>query len=113
MILLVLVAYTFACTQEPSFVFSCFAYIVLLCHLQGQQAAAQGNALPFVVLNGAFARDVACVSVPAGLKVQQPLHILYLSTGQLQIAQHADVPVSPDWWSSVHPGHCIVGLLCK
>ena len=52
--------------------------------LQGQQSASQGTGLPFVVLNGAFARDVACVSVPAGVKVQQPLHILYLSTGALE-----------------------------
>lgn len=50
--------------------------------LQGQQASAQGSALPFVVLNGAFARDVACVSVPAGVTVQHPVHIVYLSTGE-------------------------------
>lgn len=58
--------------------------------MQGHQSAAQGTGLPFVVLNGAFAQDVACVSVPAGIKVQHPLHILYLSTGD----SCADLPQS-------------------
>lgn len=49
-------------------------------HHLGQQTAAHGNTLPFAALNGALAADVACVVVPAGLHVQQPLHVLYLST---------------------------------
>lgn len=59
--------------------------------MQGQQAAAQGGALPFVVLNGAFARDVACISIPAGVTVQQPLHIVYLSTGMHLRSAHVFV----------------------
>lgn len=51
--------------------------------VQGQQTAAHGSTLPFAALNGALAADVACVVVPAGLHVQQPLHVLYLSTGTL------------------------------
>lgn len=50
--------------------------------LQGAQSAAYGNALPFAALNGALASDVACIVVPAGVHIQQPLHVLYLSTGQ-------------------------------
>lgn len=46
----------------------------------GVQSAAYGNALPFAALNGALATDVACVVVPAGMHIQQPLHVLYLST---------------------------------
>ena len=49
---------------------------------QGSQSAAHGNALPFAALNGALVTDVACVVVPAGVHIQQPLHILYLSTGE-------------------------------
>ena len=49
--------------------------------IQGSQSAAHGNALPFAALNGALATDVACVVIPSGVHVQQPLHILYLSTG--------------------------------
>lgn len=51
--------------------------------VQGSQSAAHGNALPFAALNGALATDVGCVIIPAGVHVQQPLHILYLSTGML------------------------------
>lgn len=46
----------------------------------GAQSAAYGNALPFAALNGALASDVACIMVPAGVHIQQPLHVLYLST---------------------------------
>ena len=49
--------------------------------LQGRQAATRGG--PFGVLNGALARDVVVVVVPAGTDVLQPLHILFLSTGRL------------------------------
>ncbi len=53
--------------------------------MQGTQTAAHGTALPFAALNGALATDVACVVIPAGGHVQQPLHILYLSTGQRSV----------------------------
>eukprot|EP00891_Asterochloris_glomerata_P000977 jgi/Astpho2/977/e_gw1.00016.340.1_t len=52
--------------------------------LQGapaEVAATRGG--PFGVLNGALARDVVVVVVPAGTDVLQPLHILFLSTGRL------------------------------
>ena len=53
--------------------------------LQGSQSAAHGTALPFAALNGALATDVACVVIPSGVHVHQPLHILYLSTGVLPV----------------------------
>lgn len=49
--------------------------------MQGSQSGAHGSALPFAALNGALASNVACVVIPPGVHVAQPLHILYLSTG--------------------------------
>lgn len=62
--------------------------------MQGSQSAAHGNALPFAALNGALASDVACVVIPAGVHVQQPLHVLYLSTGMLP-ASEIDLDMKP------------------
>ena len=46
---------------------------------QGEQSAARGG--PFAVLNGATATDVVCVAVPAGVQLEQPIHLLHLSAG--------------------------------
>jgi Fe-S cluster assembly protein SufD len=44
---------------------------------------------PFVVLNTAFLRDGAYVFLPAGSKIQAPIHLLFLSTGSGQpVASH-------------------------
>ncbi len=44
---------------------------------QGEQSAARGG--PFAVLNGATATDVVCVAVPAGVQLEQPIHLLHIS----------------------------------
>lgn len=46
----------------------------------GTQTTAHGTSQPFAALNGALAADVTCITVPAGVQIQQPLHILHLST---------------------------------
>lgn len=46
--------------------------------LQGQQSNTRGG--PFAVLNGSLASDVLVVALSAGAKLQQPLHILHVST---------------------------------
>jgi hypothetical protein len=46
--------------------------------LQGQQSNARGG--PFAVLNGSLASDVLVVSLAPGAKLQQPLHLLHVST---------------------------------
>lgn len=46
--------------------------------LQGQQSNTRGG--PFAVLNGSLATDVLVVALSAGAKLQQPLHILHVST---------------------------------
>jgi len=48
---------------------------------QGEQSAARGG--PFAVLNGATATDVVCVAVPAGVQLEQPIHLLHLSASAL------------------------------
>ena len=53
---------------------------------QGQQARERGS--PFALLNGATARDVACLLLPEGAKLPAPVHVLYLSTGALPWASH-------------------------
>jgi Fe-S cluster assembly protein SufD len=45
---------------------------------QGVQANARGG--PFAVVNGAVAADVLVVALPAGVTLQQPLHVLHVST---------------------------------
>jgi hypothetical protein len=47
--------------------------------LQGRQARVRGT--PFALINGATARDVACVAVHAGVQLEAPVHVLYISTG--------------------------------
>lgn len=47
--------------------------------LQGAQSRARGG--PFATLNGASAREVLVVHVPANLTVPGPIHVLYLSSG--------------------------------
>lgn len=46
--------------------------------LQGQQSNTRGG--PFAVLNGSMVADVLVVALPAGAKLQQPLHVLHVST---------------------------------
>ena len=46
---------------------------------QGAQSRARGG--PFATLNGAAARDVLVVHVPANTTVPGPIHVLYLSSG--------------------------------
>eukprot|EP00798_Chlamydomonas_sp_ICE-L_P001464 gene1464-32842_t len=45
----------------------------------GELSASKGG--PFSVLNGAYSQEVLCIVVPAGVTVEQPIHILHLSTG--------------------------------
>ena len=47
--------------------------------LQGRQARVRGP--PFALINGATAHDVACIAVPAGVHLDAPVHVLYISTG--------------------------------
>lgn len=47
-------------------------------HAQGRQARERGS--PFALLNGAVARDVACLLLREGVELQGPVHVLYLST---------------------------------
>lgn len=44
----------------------------------GQQSNTRGG--PFAVLNGSMVADVLVVALPAGAKLQQPLHVLHVST---------------------------------
>lgn len=46
--------------------------------LQGQQSNTRGG--PFAVLNGSMIADALVVALPAGAKLQQPLHMLHVST---------------------------------
>lgn len=46
---------------------------------QGAQSRARGG--PFALLNGAAARDVVVLHVPANLTLAAPIHVLYLSSG--------------------------------
>lgn len=50
----------------------------LVSPLQGQQSNTRGG--PFAVLNGSMVADVLVVALPAGAKLQQPLHVLHVST---------------------------------
>ena len=52
--------------------------------VQGRQARVRGT--PFALMNGATARDAACVEVPAGVHLEGPVHVLYISTGALMRA---------------------------
>ena len=54
---------------------------------QGKQARERGS--PFAVLNGATARDVACLLLPDGAQLSAPVHVLYLSTGAAPSARRA------------------------
>lgn len=54
---------------------------------QGSQSNARGG--PFAVLNGAAARDVLVVSVPANTAVEAPLYVLCISTSGAD-ASHRD-----------------------
>ena len=47
-------------------------------HAQGRQARERGS--PFALLNGAVARDVACLLLREGVELKGPVHVLYLST---------------------------------
>ena len=47
--------------------------------LQGAQSRSRGGA--FALLNGAAARDVVVVHVPASTVLQAPIHVLHLSSG--------------------------------
>lgn len=42
----------------------------------------------FVALNNAFIEDGAWINVPAGVRVEQPLHLVYLSSGNQSAAHH-------------------------
>lgn len=53
--------------------------------MQDQQARKRGG--PFALVNGATAREVLCLAVPAGLSVDVPVHILHISTGIWDISQ--------------------------
>jgi Fe-S cluster assembly protein SufD len=50
----------------------------LLLLLQGQQSKARGG--PFAVLNGSLTSSVLVVSLATGARLQQPLHVLHVST---------------------------------
>jgi Fe-S cluster assembly protein SufD len=52
--------------------------IACFCLVQGQQSNTRGG--PFAVLNGSMVADVLVVALPAGAKLQQPLHVLHVST---------------------------------
>jgi Fe-S cluster assembly protein SufD len=43
---------------------------------------SRGEDNPFTSLNAAFFQDGAFIHVPAGMKVESPVHILYLATGK-------------------------------
>ena len=49
------------------------------CPAQGAQSRARGG--PFATLNGAAARDVLVVHIPANVTVPGPIHVLYLASG--------------------------------
>jgi Fe-S cluster assembly protein SufD len=54
------------------------SHLAVLWRLQGQQSNARGG--PFAVLNGSMVSDVLVVALSAGAKLQQPLHVLQVST---------------------------------
>ena len=56
---------------------------VIVLPVQGKQSTARGG--PFAVLNGATASEAVVVAVPAGVQLERPLHLLYLSAGASDI----------------------------
>jgi len=56
----------------------CAAQPANVCPPQGQQSNTRGG--PFAVLNGSLASDVLVVALAEGAKLQQPLHVLHVST---------------------------------
>lgn len=81
------------CTRGQHTEMVCDALNGLLRALQGQQARERGS--PFALLNGATARDVACLLLPEGAKLPAPVHVLYLSTGALTWASALSSAATP------------------
>lgn len=46
---------------------------------QGQLSQRLGRT--FALLNGATAQDALCIAVPNGVQLEQPIHIIYMTTG--------------------------------
>ena len=65
-----------ACTVHSAPI---FADVLHVRTMQGRQARVRGT--PFALVNGATARDAACVEIPAGVQLEGPVHVLYISTG--------------------------------
>ncbi len=48
--------------------------------LQGQ--LLQGAAGPLALMNGATARDVLLIAVPAGIQFEAPVHVIHIASGE-------------------------------
>ena len=46
---------------------------------QGQLSQRLGRT--FALLNGATAQDALCIAVPDGVQLEQPIHIIYMTSG--------------------------------
>lgn len=66
--------------------------VIPKCMLQGKLSAGHGG--PLALLNGATARDALLISVPAGVQLEAPVHIIHIASGEARLPVDQSEPAA-------------------